>query len=155
MAKRNHGPMGKNWSAAVLCAFAGLLPAPAVAEAEYVVKVRAGDCRRVVAHVAAADVEYRPGLDVRGRKVAPADLGGTPQVEIPDRITFDLQLDLEELAGPPPPGSVGEVFGRPVLGHISIRGHKVYFNDRLLGDAAEAELARKCREMLREINGRN
>ena len=145
--------MGKNWSAAVLCAFAGLLPA--LAAAEQVVTVKAADCRRVVAHVAAADTEYRPGVDVRGRKVAPADLGGTPQVEIPDTITFDLQLDLERLAGPPPPGPVGEVFGRPVLGRISIRGHQVYFNDRLLGNMAEAELARKCREMLHEINGRN
>ena len=147
--------MAKNWLAAVLCAFAGLLPAAAAAGAEHVVTVTAGDCRRVVAHVAAADVEYRPGVDVRGRKVAPADLGGTPQVEIPGTITFDLQLDLEELAGPPPPGPVGEVFGRPVLGHISIRGNKVYFNDRLLGDLAEAELARKCREMLRGMNRRN
>ena len=147
--------MAKNWLVAVLCAFAGLLPAPAAAAAEYVVKVTAGDCRRVVAHVAAADVEYRPGVDAHGRKVAPADLGGASQIEIPDTITFDLQLDLEELAGPPPPGPVGEVFGRPVLGHISIRGHKVYFNDRLLGDLAEAELARKCREMLHRINRRN
>jgi len=147
--------MAKNWLAAVLCAFAGLLPAPAAAGAEHVVTVTANDCRRVVTHVAAADVEYRPGVDAHGRKVAPADLGGTPQVEIPDTITFDLQLDLEELAGPPPPGPVGEVFGRPVLGHISIRGNKVYFNDRLLGDLAEAELARKCREMLRGMNRRN
>ncbi len=145
--------MAKNWSAAVLCAFAGLLPAAAAAE--QVVTVTAGDCRRVVAHVAAADMEYRPGVDVRGRKVAPADLGGGPPIKLPDEIAFDLQLDLEELAGPPPPGPVGEVFGRPVLGHISIRGYKVYFNDRLLGDMAQAELARKCREMLREINGRN
>ncbi|MFQ5617897.1 MAG: hypothetical protein ACE5FR_02905 [Rhodospirillales bacterium] len=149
--------MGKNWWAAVICAFAGRLPAAAAAAAAagHVVKVTAGDCRRVVAHVAAADVEFRPGVDVRGRKVAPADLGGTPRVGIPDTITFDLQLDLEELAGPPPPGTVGEVFGRPVLGHISIRGHEVYFNDRLLGDMAEAELARKCREMLRRINRRD
>ncbi len=147
--------MARNWLAAVLCAFAGLLPAPAAAEADYVVKVKASDCRRVVAHVAAADVEYRPGVDAHGRKVAPADLGGTPRVEIPDTITFDLQLDLEQLAGPPPPGPVGEVFGWPVLGRISIRGHQVYFNDRLLGDLAEAELARRCREMLHEINGRN
>ncbi len=145
--------MRKSCLAVVLCVFAVLLWAPAAAQ--QVVTITANDCRRVVAHVAAADVEYRPGVDVRGGKVAPADVGGTPQVEIPGTIAFDLQLDLEELAGPPPPGPVGEVFGRPVLGHISIRGHKVYFNDRLLGDLAEAELARKCREMLQRINGRN
>ena len=86
--------MAKNWLAAVLCAFAGLLPAPAAAEAEHVVKVTAGDCRRVVAHVAAADVEYRPGVDVRGRKVAPADLGGGPPIGLPDEIAFDIKLDL-------------------------------------------------------------
>ncbi len=37
MAKRNHGPMAKNWLATVLCAFAGLLPAPAATAAEHVV----------------------------------------------------------------------------------------------------------------------
>ncbi len=153
MRRRNHGPMRTSCCTAVLCAVAGVLPAPAAAA--QVITVTVHDCRHVVAHVASPDVEYRPGVDVRGRKVAPADLGGTPQVEIPDTITFDLQLDLEELAGPPPPGPVGEVFGWPVLGHISIRGHKVYFNDRLLGDLAEAELARKCREILQRINGRN
>ena len=98
-AKRNHGPMAKNWSAAVLCAFAGLLPAPAAAE--QVVTVTAGDCRRVVAHVAAADVEYRPGVDVRGRKVAPADLGGGPPIKLPDEIAFDIKVDLRNFLGGP------------------------------------------------------
>ncbi|MCH6591286.1 MAG: hypothetical protein IH806_12425 [Proteobacteria bacterium] len=93
--------MAKNWLVAVLCAFAGLLPAPAAAAAEYVVKVTAGDCRRVVAHVAAADVEYRPGVDVRGRKVAPADLGGGPPIKLPDEIAFDIKVDLRNFLGGP------------------------------------------------------
>ena len=91
--------MAKNWSAAVLCAFAGLLPAAAAAG--QVVTVTAGDCRRVVAHVAAADVEYRPGLDVRGRKVAPADLGGGPPIKLPDEIAFDIKVDLRNFLGGP------------------------------------------------------
>lgn len=306
--------MAKNWSAAVLCAFAGLLPAPAAAAAGQVVTVTAGDCRRVVSHVAAADVEYRPGLDVRGRKVAPADLGGGPPIVLPDEIAFDIKVDLRNFLGGPAadaraasaavtaadkaaaaavtaesaavaaeaaateaqaistaaaaaaaadpdnaalaaaaataaadaanvaapaadaraaadtadgaviaedkaaavqqaadsgaaagaaavtaagtdPGKatlktlgttantaaaaagtgaaaattantartkaftdaarIGETLGEPVIGRVRIKGFRVYFNDRLLGDMAEAELARKCREMLREINGRN
>ena len=90
--KGNHGPMAKNWLAAVLCAFAGLLAAPAAAER--VVTITANDCQRVVAHVAAADVEYRPGVDVRGRKVTPADLGGGAPIGLPDEIAFDIKLDL-------------------------------------------------------------
>jgi len=50
---------------------------------------------------------------------------------------------------------IGETLGEPVIGRVRIKGFKVYFNDRLLGDMAEAELARKCREMLHRINGRN
>jgi hypothetical protein len=32
------------------------------------------DCSRLIRHVPDADVAYRPGVDTRGRKVAPADL---------------------------------------------------------------------------------
>ena len=39
-------------------------------------KITAADCRRAVAHLPAADVQYKPGVDARGRKVAAADLPG-------------------------------------------------------------------------------
>ncbi len=213
--------MAKNWLAAVLCAFAGLLPAAAAAE--HVVKViaRASDCRRVVAHVASADVEYRPGVDVRGRKVAPADLGGGSPIKLPDEIAFDIKVNLRNFLGGPDADAcaasaavtaadkaaaaavtgesatvaaaaaeaqtisnttsataatgaadsiaansartkaftdaarIGGTLGEPVIGRVRIKGSKVNFNDRLLGDAAEADLARKYREMLHRTNRRN
>ncbi|MCH7693388.1 MAG: hypothetical protein IID50_08100 [Proteobacteria bacterium] len=50
---------------------------------------------------------------------------------------------------------IGETLGEPVIGRVRIKGSKVYFNDQPLGDVAEAELARKCREMLHRKNRRN
>ncbi len=91
--------MRKSCCTAVLCAVAGLLAAPAAAG--QVVTVTVHDCRRVVAHVASADVDYRPGVDVRGRKVAPADVGGGPPIILPDEIAFDITVELRNFLGGP------------------------------------------------------
>ena len=112
------------------------------------VRVSKQACANVVRHSPAPDVAYKPGVDVYGRKVAPADLGGSPQIKIPDVISFDLKVNLEELGGTPPAGPVGQVFGEPVLGKISIQGHQVYFNGKPLGGIGQAELAKKCRAAL-------
>ena len=37
-------------------------------------------------HEPAPDVAYQPGVDVHGRAVAPADLNGGSQIELPDVI---------------------------------------------------------------------
>jgi len=63
------------------------------------VKISAADCRRAVAYRSAPDVEYKPGVDVRGRKVAPADLAGTPRIRLPDVITFDVKIDFARYLG--------------------------------------------------------
>ena len=112
------------------------------------VKVTRADCQKVVQHVPAPGVEYKPGVDVYGRKVAPADLGNPSPIKIPDVISFDLKVNLEELAGTPPSGPVGQAFGEPVLGRISIRGRQVYFNGKPLGGINQSELIQKCRAAL-------
>ncbi|MBT5841795.1 MAG: hypothetical protein HOH80_22545, partial [Rhodospirillaceae bacterium] len=57
------------------------------------------DCQRLVRHQARADVKYRPGIDVRGRKVAPADLHGGSPIKIPNVITFDVKFDIKNYLG--------------------------------------------------------
>jgi hypothetical protein len=44
-------------------------------------------------------IKYRPGVDVRGRPIAPADLAGAPRLAIPDRIVIDLPLNIFERLG--------------------------------------------------------
>jgi len=51
------------------------------------------DCTRLVAHHPDAGVEYKPGTDVHGRYVAPADLPNQNNLKLPDKIEFDLRLN--------------------------------------------------------------
>lgn len=68
-----------------------LTSAPAFADAPlYVTKA---DCARLVAHHPDPNVEYKPGTDVHGRYVAPADLPNQNSFALPDKIEFDLKLD--------------------------------------------------------------
>jgi hypothetical protein len=82
-----------------LSAFAVGLP-PAAAE-DTTVQITKADCRRLVRHVPSADVAYKPGVDVRGRPVAPADAGGGPRITLPDVFEFDVTIDVRKYLGGP------------------------------------------------------
>ncbi len=110
------------------------------------IRVSKQACANVVRHTPAPDVAYKPGVDVYGRKVTPADLGSPSPIKVPDVISFDLKLNLPGLS--PSAGSIGTSFGEPVLGKISIQGNQVYFNGQPLGGIGQSELIKKCRKAL-------
>lgn len=67
-------------------------------------------CRILEEHVPFNDVEYQPGVDVRGNPVVPADLNSSPQpftsfeipvtIELAQRLDLDIDaLDLEPVVG--------------------------------------------------------
>ena len=74
--------MGK--FAFLICVCTVLLGSPADAQTN--VSIDRRDCARLVRYVAPADVAYKPGVDAHGRKVVPADIGGCPQIVLPDRF---------------------------------------------------------------------
>jgi hypothetical protein len=97
----------------------GASPAKPQPAATTVVLTRA-DCSRLTAHVPAADVTYQPGVDVRGRAVAPADLAGPPPLVMPSEITIAITVDLQQRFGIPatsslykPEATIGTVVVRP------------------------------------------
>lgn len=57
-----------------------------------------GLCRRTgVAYIPGKDVEYRPGVDVKGKPVVPADLSGSPQINVLSYpIPIPIELDILE-----------------------------------------------------------
>lgn len=62
----------------ILIAALGLCVLASTAQAQDVtIIVTAKDCARLLRHQPAADVAYQPGIGVKGRKVAPADLPGS------------------------------------------------------------------------------
>ena len=112
------------------------------------VAITRADCARLVAHVPAPDVAYRPGVDVYGRAVVPADLGGAPRIELPETILIDIEIDLQARFGIPadptqydPDAEVGEV---------AYRDGRFTFNGQPLQDQAQAELAARCQEIVRQ-----
>ena len=104
------------------------------------------DCKRVTKHLPAPDVAYRPGSGVRGKKFAPADLGGASPIKIPDEISIDIGIDLEEKYGLV---AGGKYTGEAIIGKVTVKKGRVYFNGQPLTGPDQAVLAKACRDMLK------
>ena len=135
----------------------GAWATPAFAIEQIVVTAQA--CRKIVEHVPSKDVEYKPGVDVHGKKVAPADLSNSYAKLVPDEITLNVGADLADRLGrkrardsglDPKSGARPTLAyeGKVPLGKVTLKGNRVFWNDEpLLGDD-EALLAASCRNVL-------
>lgn len=104
-----------------------------------------GDCAWLIAHQPAPDVAYQPGVNVRGREVAPADLNGS-DIELPDVLVIDLTVNLADRLGiPADPDSFQADLE---IGAVELRDGRVYLNDEPVSGEAQAALAVQCREIM-------
>ncbi len=132
---------------------AALISSSALAADPYL-RISDDDCRRLIRHSPSADVAYQSGVDVRGKAVAPANLnanepGGQPELIMPRFILIPIEVDLFDRFGLPPDGEsyeadafIGEVTVDLVTG-------EAFFNGQPLQDQAQAELAARCQEGIR------
>jgi hypothetical protein len=77
-------------------------PAAPAAEAtapEAKARITKRDCRRLLRHQPSGDVAYKPGVDARGKAVAPADLSGGFKMVLPDVFEFNVTKDLTAYLG--------------------------------------------------------
>ena len=81
------------------------------------------ECRFLARHRPADDVEFKPGVDVRGRPVAPADLGGAPRLRLPDRIVIDVPVNIFERLGRTAPAGLGDTEAQ--LGQIVLEDNRL------------------------------
>ena len=125
-----------------------LAASPAAAHETATVTITRADCARLVEHVPGPDVAYQPGVDVYGRDVAPADLGGAPRIELPETIVIDIEVDLQARFGTPD----NKVLFDPdaEVGEVAYRDGRFTFNGQPLQDQAQAELAARCQEIDRQ-----
>lgn len=52
------------------------------------------DCRWLTRHIPDPDVAYKPGVDVHGKAVVPADLNGTYDLELPETVVASVSRRL-------------------------------------------------------------
>lgn len=127
-------------------ALAVAIASPAVAQDSRIV-VSVEDCKRLVRHYPSADVEYKPGVDVRGRKVAPADLPGSKPLKLSDSFEFDITLEVFERLGIEAPKGLEDT--ALTVGTVSVdRRGNVLFNGEPLDDEEEAAIAEACQELM-------
>ena len=101
------------------------------------------DCGRITVHTPAPGVEYKPGEDVQGRKVAPADLGGGSAIVLPNEIVIDIGIKLDEKYGL---GAGGVYAGAASVGKVAVRDGALYWNDRRMDAADQHAIAEACRK---------
>jgi hypothetical protein len=102
------------------------------------------DCERLVRHEPAPDVAYQPGVDVHGRPVVPADLGGGQQIQLPDVIYIPIEVLFQDKYGIPANSVLYDATA--LVGVVSVRGNQVYFEDQPLTDPEIGALEEACRD---------
>lgn len=124
----------------MLALAAGIAPALAQKAA-----ITEQDCRQLVDYVAAPDVAYKPGVDARGRPVAPADLNQS-QIAVPQSFTIDLAVSLQGFGIP----STSTLFEPTAsIGKLTVEdgGRRVLYNGQPLGNTEQQALAEACKKL--------
>ena len=108
--------------------------------------VTRGDCAALVEHTPAANVEYRPGVDVRGRSVVAAEVSGASRIAAPDEIAIDGTVQVFQFLKRTPPHGLGDTSTN--VGRLVFADGKLSFNGEPLSDPATHAIAEACSEKL-------
>ncbi len=119
------------------------LPAPAVAGTYTISKA---ECRRLIRHQPSADVAFRPGVGVRGRRVAPADLGGGTNIAVPREIEIPITVELDKTIGA---AASGLYKPEANIGKVVYKNGRAWFNGQLLETSANADVVAACRKRMK------
>ena len=106
------------------------------------VTITRADCSALAAHAPALGVEYAPGIDVRGRSVASADLGGRSKLKLPDTVDIPVHLD-----GLPANSQLYELKDAKVgTVRIRVKDGRAWFNGEPLTSDEHHAMARACQK---------
>lgn len=106
-------------------------------------------CQALTAHSPSDDVAYRPGLDVSGNDVVPADLDAPGQLNLDADHVFRLpiELPLENVLAIAATDTLNIVRDSNIgVGTVTVKNGQAYFNDEPLGDAQSHASAVECRK---------
>ncbi|MDX1485949.1 MAG: hypothetical protein R3229_15870 [Alphaproteobacteria bacterium] len=132
---------------AALLGAAGLCAGTGVRAADSVIITEA-DCARLPYHSPQPGVEYQPGVDVRGRTVAPADLPDTPKLEFPKRLRVRVLIELVRRYGLPANSALYKLGDMPIgTVRIRVKDGRAWYNGQPLSARETDAIARLCADM--------
>ena len=111
------------------------------------VTITAEDCAQFVQHIPTSDVAYRPGVDVMGRKVVPADLDGGVTLDLPKEFSIPITVDLQKRLGIPVDPNQYQTQNFTV-GTVTWKDGQGFFNGQPLQSAESARLAALCQKRI-------
>ena len=85
--------------------------------------------------------DYKPGVDVYGRPVAPADAPGTIRIEPPKVIEFPVTIDVAKRLGF---DTRGPYEAKTTVANVRVEGNRVTINGQPV-DPSDADLIAACR----------
>jgi hypothetical protein len=91
-------------------------------------------CQRLTAYQPRADVDYKPGKDVdaHGKPIIPADVDGTPKLDLPDTIDVAITFDQAKQFGLP---VTTPYTPQSYIGNVSVtKDGDTYFNGKRISD---------------------
>ena len=65
------------------------------------VQITKKDCQLLPRHIGSADVKFKPGFDVHGHKVLPADIQDLNTLNLPNVLEFNIDIDIRKYLGGP------------------------------------------------------
>lgn len=92
-------------------------------------------------------VEYQPGVDVNGKKVAPANVPNQQQMALPNKIKIPLTAPLAKLLNLDTSQNPANKFGpgtEAQLGSFEVEGNQVSFNGKPLTNDQKQKIAAAC-----------
>ena len=111
------------------------------------VTVSEADCARFTAHAPSNGVAYKPGVDVHGNKVVPADLGGSVTISAPKSFEIPITMDLQKRLGIPVSPSQFQTQNFTV-GVVKWENGRATFNGEPLQNEEAAKLSALCQQRM-------
>ena len=102
------------------------------------------DCGQLIHHRFHHDIDFEPGVDVRGKKVESVEYFSSKKLTLPKKFSFKLNLDIPKTYGLDANG-LSAVMS---VGRIKLKDRTIYLNDRELNAKDSLAIATKCQKII-------
>ena len=115
-----------------------------VSASETNVIVSEKDCGQLIHHQVYRDINFEPGVDVRGKKVKSVEYFRDERLTLPKELSFSLNLDIAKNYGLDANG-LSAVMS---VGRIKLKGRTIYLNDWKLNTKDSFAITTKCQKVI-------